>query len=44
MICSATTLCYYDAQKELILENDASEYGVGSALMQDNRPIAFASS
>ncbi|GFR79719.1 retrovirus-related Pol polyprotein from [Elysia marginata] len=26
-----------------MLENDASEYGVGSVLLQDGKPLAFAS-
>jgi hypothetical protein len=43
MICNSTTLSYYDPSKELVLENDASDYGLGSALMQDGKPIAFAS-
>jgi len=42
-IAEATILCYYDPNKELILENDASEYGLGSTLLQDGRPIAYAS-
>ena len=42
-IAKAAVLCYYDPTKELILQNDASEYGIGSALMQNNKPIAFAS-
>ena len=27
----------------MTLENDASEYGLGSALLQDKKPVAFAS-
>ena len=29
--------------KPLTLENDACEYGIGSALLQGGKPIAFAS-
>ena len=38
-----TTLAYYDCTQPLVLQNDASEYGLGTALIQNNRPIAFAS-
>ena len=38
-----TTLAYYDHTKPLIMQTDASEYGLGTALIQNNRPIAFAS-
>ena len=38
-----TTLSYYDHTQPLDLQTDASEYGLGSALLQNNRPIAFAS-
>ena len=38
-----TTLTYYNCTKPLILQTDASEYGLGAALIQNNRPIAFAS-
>ena len=43
MIVNSPVLAYYDPNKELTLENDASEYGLGSTLMQDGKPIAFAS-
>ena len=38
-----TTLAYYDCTKPLILQIDASEYGLGAALIQNNMPIAFVS-
>ena len=38
-----TTFAYYDCTKPLILQTDASKYGLGAALIQNNRLIAFAS-
>ena len=38
-----TTLAYYDRTKQIEIHTDASEYGLGAALIQDNKPIAFAS-
>ena len=43
MIVNSPMLYLYDPGKELVLENDASEYGLGSALMQEDRPVAFSS-
>ena len=43
LITSAPTLAYYNPHKNLVLENDACEYGLGSALLQDGKPVAFAS-
>ena len=43
MIANSPTLSFYDPYKELTLENDASKYGFGFALMQEGNPIAFAS-
>ena len=40
---SAPVLTFYDTNKALTLENDASDYGIGSVLKQEGRPIAFAS-
>ena len=34
---------YYNPDDELIVENDACEYGIVSALMQTDGPIAYAS-
>ena len=38
-----TTLAYYDRTQPLTIQTDASEYGLGTALLQNNRPIASAS-
>ena len=43
LITTAPVLAFYDPKKELILENDACEYGIGSAILQEGRPIAYAS-
>ena len=43
MITQAPTLIFYDPKKELTVENDACEYGIGSALLQEGRPVAYAS-
>ena len=42
-LTSAPVLTFYDTNKALTLENDASDYGIGSVLKQEGRPIAFAS-
>ena len=38
-----TTLAYYDRHQPLTVHTDASEYGLGAALLQNNKPIVFAS-
>jgi transposase InsO family protein len=42
-LTEAPVLAFYDPQLPLTLENDASDYGLGTALTQKGRPIAFAS-
>ena len=48
LICSAKVLAHYDPEKELILQCDASPYGVGAVLSvqgtdEHERPVGFAS-
>ena len=42
-ISTETTMGYYDPTKEIILQADASTTGLGAPLLQDQKPIAFAS-
>ena len=43
IITQSPVLGYFDPHKPLVLETDASKYGVGCCLMQNEQPIAFAS-
>ncbi|XP_048239742.1 uncharacterized protein K02A2.6-like [Haliotis rufescens] len=43
MVTKAPVLSYYDPEKELTVENDACEHGIGSVLMQEGKPVAYAS-
>lgn len=43
LICQSTVLSYFDPAKDSVLEVDSSKRGLGAVLMQDGRPIAFAS-
>ena len=36
-------LAYYNGTQPLAIQTDASEYRLGNALLQNKRPIAFAS-
>ena len=36
-------LSYYDMTKPLTLQVDASNFGLGATLLQENKPIAYAS-
>ena len=43
LICKATTLAYFDPNKSSTLQVDSSLKGLGVVLMQEGRPISFAS-
>ena len=42
-ITKTPVLAFYDPEEPLTLENDSSEYGLGSVIMQKGKPVAFAS-
>ena len=41
MIISAPVLAYYDVTKPVVIQCDASTSGLGAALLQEGRPVAF---
>ena len=43
MIISAPVLAYYDVTKPVVIQCDASKSGLGAALPQKGRPVAFSS-
>ena len=43
LFTNSPVLRYYDPKEELTLQSDASEKGLGAALLQQGHPIAFAS-
>ena len=43
VITNAPVLTYYDANKENIIHSDASQKGLGCVLLQDGKPICYAS-
>ena len=36
-------LKYYECEKDLVIQCDVSEGGLGAALLEDGRPLAYAS-
>ena len=42
-VVSDTTLCYFDASCPIRVQVDASQVRLGAALLQENKPTAFAS-
>ncbi|KAL9987078.1 hypothetical protein ACROYT_G001320 [Oculina patagonica] len=43
LVTQAPILVYYSPDKELVIQCDASSLGIGAALMQEGRPLAYAS-
>lgn len=43
IITQAPVLGYYDPDKPLVLQTDSSRSGLGATLLQDGKPIAYAS-
>lgn len=43
LVTATPVLSYFDPNKEITLSVDASQYGMGAVLLQDNHPIEFAS-
>ena len=43
LVCSDTTSHYFDICRPVIIQVDASKKGLGTALLQDGCPVAFAS-
>ena len=43
LLCKASALMYFDSSKDITIQCDASQNGVGANLMQDVKPIAYAS-
>ncbi|PFX33043.1 Retrovirus-related Pol polyprotein from transposon 17.6 [Stylophora pistillata] len=43
LLTQAPVLAYFDSTKELSIQCDASEQGLGAALLQEGRPLAHAS-
>ena len=43
LVCEETTLAFFDANKETVIQVDASSRGLGAVLIQDSKPVALAS-
>ena len=43
IVTSTEILRYYDVKKDITIQCDASNFGLGATLMQEGRPIAYAS-
>ena len=42
-VCKAPVLWYFDPKEETTVQSDASSTGLGSSIMQNGQPVAFAS-
>ena len=43
LVTEAPILSYYDPSRQLEIQCDASQKGLGAALLQDNKPVAYTS-
>ena len=43
LVVKQPVLKYYDVQESVVVQCDASEHGLGAALLQNGQPVAFAS-
>ena len=43
LCCTTPVLAYYDVKKETTIQCDASKNAVGEVLLQEGRPVAYAS-
>ena len=43
LLTTAPVLTFYDPAKELVIQCDASKSGLGATLLQEDRPVAYAS-
>jgi hypothetical protein len=43
IICEETMLAYFDPEKDSVIQVDSSLRGIGAVLLQEGKPIAFAS-
>ena len=43
LLTEAPVLAYFYSDKQLVVQCDASAFGIGAALLQDGRPVAYAS-
>ena len=41
-ITTAPVLAYFDKDKSLVMQSDASQHGLGAVILKENKPIAFA--
>ena len=43
LITAAPVLAYYDVKREVTIQCDASHSGLGAVLLQEGRPVCYAS-
>ena len=43
LVTTAPILAYYDPKKELVIQCDASSTGLGAVLLQEGKPLGYAS-